>query len=116
MAQSESSQAVYVVRCPDKHRWTKDFNGALEMATGEHHTEVTGDEPDAAEITAMFPSVLYDRYAWIDDEPGEIYGRECPECGVEIDAGSLRWNGWAWEHKNPNVHPQAGHHAILNVD
>lgn len=52
-------------------------------------------------------------FAWIGDDPGDIYGRECPECGVEIDAGSLRWNGQAWEHKNPNVHPQAGHHMLL---
>jgi hypothetical protein len=39
-------------------------------------------------------------------------GEDCPECGVEIDEGSLRFNGRAWEHKNPETHPQAGHHVI----
>lgn len=103
---------IYVVRNDDQYRWTGDFDAALELATGENHRDVHGDEDHADDITIMW-SPEADHFAWIADDPGDIYGRECPECGVEIDAGSLRWNGFAWEHKNPNVHPQAGHHAIL---
>lgn len=39
-------------------------------------------------------------------------GEDCPECGVEITRRALRHNGFAWEHKNPEAHPQAGHHII----
>lgn len=52
----------------------------------------------------------------IDDTGWKSWiGEECPECGVEITVGSLRFNGRTWEHKNPNVHPQSGHHIISNV-
>lgn len=45
----------------------------------------------------------------------ELYGMQCPECGVEMDSGSIRFNGQSWEHKNPEAHPQAGHH-VFDVD
>lgn len=48
----------------------------------------------------------------VPDGADEWLGEECPECGVEIEPGDLRFNGWAWEHKNPLAHAQAGHHVI----
>lgn len=42
-------------------------------------------------------------------------GRDCPECGVEINVGSIRYNGFGLEHKNPEAHPQAGHHVIIET-
>lgn len=39
-----------------------------------------------------------------------LVGRDCPECGRVIDAGSLRYEGWAWTHRSD--HPQGGHHAF----
>jgi hypothetical protein len=36
----------------------------------------------------------------------------CPQCGEELTGGSIRWNGFAWEHKSSDTHPQAGHHIM----
>lgn len=45
---------------------------------------------------------------------------DCPEvclqCGEPIEPGSVRWNGRNWEHKSSDAHPQAGHHAMLDVE
>ena len=45
-----------------------------------------------------------------------LYGEECPECGSTIEPGSVRYAGYGWEHKDPNVHPQAGHHQFDVVE
>jgi len=66
------------------------------------HTETWYVEFDTVEATGSA-----DADQWI--------GETCPECGVEIDGGSLRYNGYAWEHKNPEAHPQAAHHIITET-
>lgn len=44
-----------------------------------------------------------------------LVGQECPECGYEIDGGSLRFEGHAWTHKHQEF-PQAGHHTFDVVE
>lgn len=41
-----------------------------------------------------------------------LIGEECPVCGAEMDASSIRFEGHQWAHKNPEAPAQAGHHGI----
>lgn len=80
------------------------------------------DEPEQQERQIREPGHPDGKALWSADQDAypdggrdgyqEWVGEECPECGVEITQDALRYNGYAWEHKNPEAHPQAGHHVI----
>lgn len=52
------------------------------------------------------------------DVPEELpdHLNPCPCCGETPTGGSVRWNGFAWEHKSRETHPQAGHHVMVDPD
>lgn len=104
------------------HELVETAKGKLEADVSRWGPEDTGYDVDqfAETIESAERSLQSDSDQNIATDGGrttmdryeELMGSECPECGVEIDGGSLRYNGWAWEHKNPEAHPQAGHHVI----
>lgn len=51
-----------------------------------------------------------------DVDHGDLVGQDCPACGSTIEPGAIRWNGSYWAHKDPNSHPQAGHHVFDAVE
>lgn len=46
------------------------------------------------------------------DHSALLYGATCPACGGDMPRGSIRYNGFEWQHKDPDADPQAGHHTF----